>query len=219
MRVIPQVEPLSLTGSAGRLEAVVEVPETAGTPAAFVVVCHPHPLHAGTMNNKVVTTLARAAHEIGVPTIRFNFRGVGASEGSFDEGRGETEDALAVVAYGRQRWPNAQLWLAGFSFGGYVALRTSTTRGVGAVGRLLTVAPALGRNYESPRQIQVPNCPWLVVQGEDDDVVDPNVTIDWVEQLDPVPQLIRLPGVGHYFHGQLNLLQQHAGRFFLQSQA
>jgi alpha/beta superfamily hydrolase len=217
MRAVLQAEPLSLTGSAGRLEVLVEVPEGAGTPSAFVVVCHPHPLHAGTMNNKVVTTLARAAHELSIPTIRFNFRGVGASEGSFDEGRGETEDALAAVAYGRQRWPNAQLWLAGFSFGGYVALRASTTRGVGTVERLLTVAPALGRNYESPRQIQVPKCPWLVVQGEDDDVVDPVVTADWVEQLDPVPQLIMLPGVGHYFHGQLLTLQQHVVPFLRQA--
>ena len=96
---------MDLPGEAGRLEAVVEVPQAEAAPAAFLVVCHPHPLHGGTMDNKVVTTLARTAHQAGAASIRFNFRGVGASEGSFDEGRGETQDALAAVAYGRQRWP------------------------------------------------------------------------------------------------------------------
>ena len=110
-----------------------------------MVVCHPHPLHGGTMQNKVVTTLARCAEELGMPSLRFNFRGVGASAGAFDEGRGETDDALAAVATARQRWPDAALWLAGFSFGGYVALRASTTRGVGEVSRLVTIAPAFTR--------------------------------------------------------------------------
>jgi alpha/beta superfamily hydrolase len=216
MRKLPVLERVGLAGKAGNLEAVVEVPEGVTMPAAFLVVCHPHPLHGGTMDNKVVTTLARTAHEIGVPTIRFNFRGVGASAGSFDEGRGETEDALTAVAHGRQLWPDAVLWLAGFSFGGFVALRASTTRGVGKVDRLLTVAPALGKNYDSPRQIQVPECPWLVVQGEADDVVDPNLVADWAELLDPQPRVVMLPGVGHFFHGKLAELSQQAGRFFLQ---
>jgi alpha/beta superfamily hydrolase len=217
MRTLPAIEGVGLAGKAGNLEAVVEVPAGVASPAAFLVVCHPHPLHGGTMDNKVVTTLARTAHEIGVPTIRFNFRGVGASEGVFDEGRGETEDALSAVAHGRQLWPDAVLWLAGFSFGGFVALRASTTRGVGKVDRLLTVAPALGRNYDSPRQIQVPDCPWLVVQGEADDVVDPRLIADWAELLDPQPRVVMLPGVGHFFHGKLAELSQQAGRFFLQA--
>ncbi|MEO6081417.1 MAG: alpha/beta hydrolase [Steroidobacteraceae bacterium] len=203
-------ERLQLAGGAGAIEAVLEIPApTASTaPAAFMVVCHPHPLHAGTMDNKVVTTLARCAHELGVPTIRFNFRGVGASAGSFDAGRGETEDALTAVAFGRQRWPDAALWLAGFSFGGYVALRASTTRGVGAVDRLVTIAPALGSNFGSVREISVPTCPWLIVQGDADDVIDGNVVIDWAAQLQPAPTLAVLPGVGHFFHGQLLALQQ-----------
>jgi alpha/beta superfamily hydrolase len=206
---------VDLPGEAGRLEAVLEVPHESIEPAAFLVVCHPHPLGGGTMDNKVVTTLARTAHEFGVPSIRFNFRGVGASEGSFDEGRGETQDALAAIVHGRHLWPAAAVWLAGFSFGGVVALRAATTRGVGKIERLLTVAPALGRNFENPRQIQVPSCPWMVIQGEDDDVVDARLIADWVESLEPAPQLVLLPGVGHFFHGALNTLQQHAGRFFL----
>ncbi|MEJ0100215.1 MAG: alpha/beta hydrolase [Pseudomonadota bacterium] len=216
MRSLPVVTRTNLAGPAGALESVVEVPKGVTDPAAFLVVCHPHPLHGGTMDNKVVTTLARSAHEIGVPSLRFNFRGVGASVGSFDEGRGETQDALAVVAHGRQLWPDAVLWLAGFSFGGVVALRASTTRGVGKVDRLLTVAPALGHNYESPRQITVPDCPWLIVQGDADDVVDAHLAQDWSALLDPQPQFVMLPGVGHFFHGKLTELAQHAGRFFLQ---
>jgi uncharacterized protein len=208
-------ERVMLAGAAGDLEAVIEVPAEAAVavPKAFLVVCHPHPLHGGTMDNKVVTTLARSAHELGMPTLRFNFRGVGASAGSFDEGRGEIDDALDAISHGRHRWPNAALWLAGFSFGGVVALRASTTRGAGLVERLVTVAPALGRNFSSPRGISVPNCPWLIVQGDADEVVDPSVVINWSRELDPSPRLEVLPGVGHFFHGQLTVVQQHVQSF------
>jgi uncharacterized protein len=204
---IPRPEPVMIEGPAGRIEAVLEDPSPGAMPRAFLVVCHPHPLHGGTMTNKVVTTLARTAHTLGIPSLRFNFRGVGASEGIFDEGKGETLDALATVAFGRQRWPDASLWLAGFSFGGVVALRASTTRGIGAVERLITVAPALGRNFGSVRDISVPNCPWMVVQGDADEVIDGGLVIDWAEQLDPAPRLEVMPGVGHFFHGHLPALQ------------
>jgi len=128
MRVLrpPHAERLSLAGPAGPLQALIEtaVTEVEGPQpvSAFAVVCHPHPLYGGTMDNKVVYTVARALEQLGAPAIRFNFRGVGASAGSYDEGRGETADALAVIAYGRRRWPHAALWLAGFSFGGAVAV-------------------------------------------------------------------------------------------------
>lgn len=209
----PVPELLRLAGAAGAIEAVVEDPGIAAQPTAFMVVCHPHPLHGGTLHNKVVTTLARCAHERGAPSIRFNYRGVGASAGEFDEGRGETQDALAAVAYGRQRWPAAELWLAGFSFGGHVALRASTTRGVGTVSRLVTVAPALGRNYGSVREVSVPSCPWLIVQGDADDVIDGNMVIEWAAMFEPPPQLVVLPGVGHYFHGQLSALHDNVVPF------
>lgn len=212
-RPLPGSEPVQITGSAGSLEAVIEDPSPGGAPAAFIVVCHPHPLHGGSMTNKVVTTLARAAHAQNVPSLRFNFRGVGASEGAFDEGRGETQDALAAVAFGRQRWPDAALWLAGFSFGGVVALRASTTRGVGSVAKLVTIAPALGRNFGSVREVSAPTCPWLVVQGDADEVIDGALVIDWAGQLDPAPQLAVLPGVGHFFHGHLPALQEVVATF------
>ena len=114
----PRTERVRLSGPAGEIQALVEVPADAGAgagqhadagavPARFGVVCHPHPLYGGTLDNKVVYTLARAFVELGVPSIRFNFRGVGTSAGVYDEGRGETDDALAAVAFGRQRWPDA----------------------------------------------------------------------------------------------------------------
>jgi alpha/beta superfamily hydrolase len=205
---------VDLSGEAGRIEAVLEVPQDAAEPAAFIVVCHPHPLHGGTMDNKVVTTLARTAHQSGMASIRFNYRGVGSSEGSYDDGRGETRDALAAVVYGRHLWPGARLCLAGFSFGGCVALRCSSAREAGRVDRLLTVAPALASHFESPADIMVPRCPWLVMQGEADDVVDPRQAVDWIEALEPAPEILLLPDVGHYFHGALNTLQEHASRFF-----
>jgi pimeloyl-ACP methyl ester carboxylesterase len=104
---------------------------------------------------------------LGAPSIRFNFRGTGNSAGRFDDGHGETADTLAVIAAGRQRWPGAALWLAGFSFGGVVALRASVAAAAGAVARLVTVAPALGRAFADPADIALPACPWLIVQGDD----------------------------------------------------
>lgn len=214
MRALPAAERLVLAGPAGDLEAVVETPPTvAASAAAFMVVCHPHPLHGGTMDNKVVTTLARTAHELAIPTIRFNYRGVGKSSGSYDEGRGEMADALSVIAWGRQRWPGAALWLAGFSFGGVVALRAATAPDAGPVARLVTVAPALGRNYAMAGEITVPACPWLALQGDADDVVDPAQNVRLLGQLTPAPRLVVLPGVGHFFHGQLSTLQEHVRPF------
>ncbi len=165
---------------------------------SYGVVCHPHPLFGGTMDNKVVTTLARALRDARVPTLRFNFRGVGSSAGAFDQGVGETADADAVATWGARHWPGRSLVIAGFSFGGYVALRLALKRGA---ARLITVAPAVQR-FEAFSG-QVPDCPWLIVQGDADDVVDPKAIIAWAQSLIPAPRLVVLPGVGHFFHGHL----------------
>src|SRR5262249_22498810 len=117
-----------LDGPAGKLEVLIETPVGAalrGPPPAVRAVCHPPRLSGGTIDNKVVWTVARAFGQLGAPAIRFNFRGVGRSAGSYDEGRGETEDLKAVIGYARQRWPDSPLWLGGFSFGGVVALRAA----------------------------------------------------------------------------------------------
>jgi alpha/beta superfamily hydrolase len=200
----PQTERRTLPGPTGALEALIEMPAAAAepAPAAFGVVCHPHPLYGGTLDNKVVWTLARAFQQLGAPTIRFNFRGIGASSGAHDEGRGEVEDALAVIAHGRARWPQAALWLAGFSFGGVVALRAAATAQPAC---LVTVAPGITKSDVST--VARPACPWLIVQGEADDVVPANVVTSWARTLSPAPELLLLPGAGHYFHGRINELR------------
>jgi uncharacterized protein len=200
----PQAERRALPGPSGTLETLIEIPaaESAAAPAAFGVVCHPHPLYGGTLDNKVVWTLARAFLQLGVPTIRFNFRGIGASSGTHDEGRGEVDDALAVIAHGRERWPQAALWLAGFSFGGVIALRAAATTHPAC---LITIAPGITKSEVSA--VPPPECPWLIVQGEADDVVPANVVTAWAHTLSPAPELLVLPGAGHYFHGRINELR------------
>jgi uncharacterized protein len=204
----PRVERVRLPGPAGALEALIETPlgdegEAAGTPPAFAVVCHPHPLYGGTLDNKVVHTLARAFNQLGAPTIRFNFRGVGASAGAYDEGRGESQDALAVIAYGRSRWPGAALWLGGFSFGGAVAVRAA---GHAQPERLVLVAPAISRIGVDGAA--APACPWLIVQGDADDVVAPAEVLEWAQTLSPAPEVAVVRDAGHFFHGRINELRE-----------
>jgi alpha/beta superfamily hydrolase len=196
----PAPERLFIEGQAGALEAIAE--ETAVPGSSYAIVCHPHPLFGGTMDNKVVTTVARALHETGIPTVRFNFRSVGASAGEYDQGVGETADADAVASWGARRWPGRDLVIAGFSFGAYVALRLAQQR---APRHLITVAPAL--ELFDAFGVAAPQCPWLVVQGDADEVVDPKAVINWVNGLDPKPRLVVLPGVGHLFHGRLRELR------------
>ena len=167
----------------------------------FGVVCHPHPLGGGTLDNKVVHTVARVMHELGLPTLRFNFRGAGTSAGKFDDGIGETDDTLAVVDWGRERWPQAALWLAGFSFGAYVALRASERR---EAGRLISIAPPVQRFQFAA--LRVPGCPWLIVQGDRDEIVDCEAVVSWAKSLSPQQQVAILRGASHFFHGRLHEL-------------
>jgi alpha/beta superfamily hydrolase len=192
-------EPHFIDGPAGAVEAVVEDPGAAGP--HYAVMCHPHPLYGGTMDNKVVTSVARALHDCAIPTIRFNFRGVGRSAGGYDNGMGETADAAAVAAWGAARWPGRSVIVAGFSFGGYVALRLARQI---AVHRLIGVAPAVLR-FEPG--LGAPPCPFTIIQGDADDVVEPQAIIAWAAALIPAPRLIVLPGVGHFFHGRLQELR------------
>jgi alpha/beta superfamily hydrolase len=195
----PSATSLEIAGPAGPLEALLEDP--GGSAADFGVICHPHPLHGGTMHNKVVFTLARALRERGMPTLRFNYRGVGRSAGSYDEGRGETEDALAVVGWGRRRWPAARLVLAGFSFGALVALRAALVAGT---EQLISVAPAVTRLAVAvPR----PAGQWLVVQGDADELVDCSDVQAWARAFEPPPTLRIFAGGDHFFHGRLHELQ------------
>jgi alpha/beta superfamily hydrolase len=192
-------EALIIETPSGGIEAIVEDPGVSGP--HYAVICHPHPLFGGTMDNKVVTSVARALHDCSIPTLRFNFRGVGRSSGSYDNGIGETADAAAVAAWGSVRWPGRSVIVAGFSFGGYVALRLV---GQIAADRLIAVAPAILR-FDA--NAGAPNCPFTIIQGDADDVVDPQPLIAWASALSPPPILRVLPGVGHFFHGRLHDLR------------
>ena len=206
-RVAPQA--VDVDGPAGRLQAVLESPPDAHADAVAVV-CHPHPLYHGTMNNKVVHTIARAANFLQRPAIRFNFRGVGESAGEYAEGIGETDDALAVIAWARARWPAAELWLAGFSFGSFVALRASVEA---LPACLITVAPPI-RRFPVADQAR-PACPWLVVQGEEDELVDCRDVSEWTARIQPRPELMLMPDTDHLFHGRLTRLREAVTRFLL----
>lgn len=188
----------ALPGPAGPLEVAVAVPEADCARAGTAVICHPNPQQGGTMRNKVVTMLERSLRESGLATVRFNFRGVGASAGEFDNGDGESGDLVAVAQWVRKSRPGDALWLAGFSFGSYVALRSA--RSLGADALILVAPPASIYDFGA---IAAPGCPWLVVQGEDDEVVDPQTVFDWIEALDSPPTLIRMPETGHFFHRRL----------------
>ncbi|MET0351073.1 MAG: alpha/beta fold hydrolase [Rhizobacter sp.] len=194
---MPTSQRLTMPGPAGALEIVIDTPDDA--PRGVAVVCHPHPLQGGTLDNKVAATLARAFVQLGYRAVRLNFRGVGASEGQWDEGRGEVDDALAVIA--AQRDPSLPLALAGFSFGGFVAAQAASELPADqkAIG-LVLVGP-------STQKQKVPPVPegTVVIHGEADDVVPLSATLDWARpQALPV---VVIPGAGHFFHGQLPLLK------------
>ena len=186
-----------LPGPAGRIEVRYQRQKNPPN-APMALVLHPHPQFGGTMNNPLVYDLFHMFHGLGCTTVRFNFRGVGESEGTYDEGDGESGDLVAVAQWVRRVHPHDALWLAGFSFGSYVVLRTARSL---AANALITVAPPVGRwDFES---VAMPECPWLIVQGEDDEVVEPQAVFEWVGTLDPQPTLVRMPETGHFFHRRL----------------
>lgn len=189
---------VEIDGPAGVLEAALDAP--AAPAVATAVICHPHPLQQGTMSNKVVTTLARAFTRLGADAVRFNFRGVGKSAGTYAGGMGEREDALAVVAWARMRWPERPLYLGGFSFGAAVAAGIAAR--VEPAG-LVTVAPAIDRLSSD---FVPPTCPWLLVHGDADDVVPARPVLEWSAALPIPPRAVVLEGVGHFFHGRLAAL-------------
>ena len=197
---------VEIPGPAGVLEAALDA---AGRPAlAAAVLCHPHPLQQGTMGNKVVTTLSRAFTRLGADAVRFNFRGVGGSAGSYGDGVGEREDALAVLAWCRARWPSRPVYLGGFSFGGAVAAAIAARA---APAGLVTVAPPVDGLRSA---FVAPSCPWLLVHGDADEVVPPTPVLAWAATLAQPPRIVVLPGVGHFFHGRLPALLDSVTDFF-----
>jgi alpha/beta superfamily hydrolase len=187
----------TIDGPAGALEIVVNVPPA--PPSGIALVAHPHPLQGGTLDNKVVQTLAKTFFALGYVAVRFNFRGVGMSAGVFDEGRGETDDALAALAHARHRFGEAlPVALAGFSFGAFVQSRVAQRI---AAERLVLVAPAVQRFA-----VETVPADTIVIHGEQDDVVPLADALAWAR-----PQqlpIVVFPGCGHFFHGRLTQLQR-----------
>ncbi|MFA5493197.1 MAG: alpha/beta fold hydrolase [Porticoccaceae bacterium] len=186
-----------IAGPVGKLEVVLHGGED--TAAHVAIVCHPHPQHGGTMDNKVVTTLIRAFGELQLPAVRFNFRGTGQSEGAYDDGRGEVDDLAAVVAWMAERYPAARPVLAGFSFGAGVA--GNGAQRLAGVAHLVLVAPPVGRYGFSERR-SFP-CPWTLVMGGRDELVAPDMVNRWADTLSPVPEILAMPEASHFFHGHL----------------
>ena len=202
-----------LTGPVGKLETTTDLAEPAEARRGVAVICHPLTSEGGNMHNKVVTMAERALRESGLDTVRFNFREAGSSEGSFDKGRGERGDLAAVVAWVRRVRPKDALWLAGFSFGSYVSIAQAVPLHADA---LISIAPPAGR-YEFGT-VALPTCPWLIVQGEADEVVEPQAVFDWVDSMEHKPELVRMPDTSHFFHRRLMDLRgaiKHAIRGWL----
>lgn len=196
-----QTEKLTTTGPAGQIELAIDRPEF--EPRGTAVIAHPHPLHGGTLTNKVVQTLARACVLAGWTAVRFNFRGVGASEGAYDEGRGELEDLLAVVAAQAGEGP---LCLAGFSFGAFVTSHAAASLHASRdIQSLVLIGTAASRFDVAPVPAEL-HARTLVVHGEQDDTVPLPSVMDWARpQVLPVTVV---PGGGHFFHGQLPMLRE-----------
>ncbi len=195
-------EAVWIPGPAGMLQGITACPAEGVSMRGVAVVCHPHPLHGGTMHNKVVDYLCRTLNDMGVGTLRFNFRGVESSDGRYSGGDGEADDLRAVLQWAQKQRPGHPLWLAGFSFGAYVALRVANEF---PLVHLITVAPPV--NFFDFSSIPAPQCPWLLVQGEADEIVPSAAVFDWAELQQPSPGIIRMPEVGHFFHGRLNQLR------------
>ena len=207
-----------VAGAAGAIEVAWNHPEA---PRAVGVIAHPHPLFGGTMDNKVVTTVARAFIEAQVATFRFNFRGVGGTEGAHDEGRGETDDMLRVIEHARSELPGLPLYLAGFSFGGAIATRAS---GAVEFERLVLVAPGFRRiTGEGMGTAPDPDDPKLgepgrhtaantvMIHGDLDDTVPLSDSIAWATPRE-VPVVV-VPGGEHFFHRKLHVLREVVARF------
>lgn len=190
-----------IDGEAGDIELFVDLPpdSPSATSGAIAVCCHPHPLFGGALTNKVIHTVARNLAASGALAVRFNFRGVGASSGTHDQGRGELRDLLRVVDWARAHRPEAPLWLAGFSFGAWVVLRAQDRL---APAALITVAPPVGRWDFS--EVKAPHCPWLLLQGSSDELVDAQAALQWARALQPRVQVGLLEGADHFFHARLH---------------
>jgi len=198
---VTRLTPLTLEGPAGELEAVLQERE-GDAPTHVALVLHPHPLYGGTLHNKVVHRVAATLHALGAAVLRINFRGVGKSAGSHDRGVGELEDARAALDWLTRRHPDARRWLAGFSFGSWIAALLAAE--VSGIERLILIAPPVtSSSFEVLRTVTTPK---LVIQGAADDVCPPAaLEVEWKKWAAP-RELIVVPGANHFFDRQLGEL-------------
>lgn len=200
MSKAPTIEVITVPGPAGEIEARLEMPsQDAGE--AIAVICHPHPQYGGTMDNKVVHTVAAGFRDCGIPSVRFNFRGVGRSDGAFDGGRGEMQDLGAVLRYVAERLPSRDLWLGGFSFGSAIAARMAQS--VPNSG-LVLIAPPVTMAYFDDVSLSPAS---LVVHGDQDDLIPLAAVSAWLQDRERETTLQPVAGADHFFHGQLRILR------------
>lgn len=193
-------EALLIPGPAGDIDVLTACPDCYDATRPIAIISHPHPLYGGSMKNKVVYILAKTFNNMGLLSVSYNFRGVGRSAGSHDHGRGEVEDLLAVVAWFRERYPEAPLWLAGFSFGAYITQAAHVRAGA---DRVLLVAPPVSM-YDFDEIPPIKEVPWMVIQGGKDEVIDPEAVSQWVSGQTNPPVYHWMADAGHFFHGRLN---------------
>lgn len=212
---LPEKEqPFFIKGPIGPLEMLVlKAPHQTQDVA---VICHPHPLHEGTMHNKVVHTLSRAFHHRGLHALRFNFRGVGQSHGCFGNSIGELADLLAVIDWVKTAVDSPRFWLAGFSFGAYIA-----AKGASMINcqQLFSIAPAV--HHQPYAELDTIACPWIVIQGEKDEVVPPELVYQMVEAQrlrQPKISLYKMSDATHFFHGKLVILRNMIETLFISNQ-
>lgn len=198
--------PFIFSGATGKLEGILTIPETQNInpPATIAILGHPHSLHGGTMQNKVVTTMAKAFREKNIPSLRFNFRGVGNSEGHYDAGLGESEDMVILTKQWLQEMPDTGVIFAGFSFGSYVTYRAAAQM---KHQLLLSIAPAV-HHYDYQEFPQNPH-PWFIIQGDLDEVVAAKTVSQFAENVQPPIPVIHMPEASHFFHGKLLELKAH----------
>ncbi|SEQ19527.1 hypothetical protein SAMN04488038_104245 [Solimonas aquatica] len=199
-----------IAGPAGQIEALWSAPRAELATGDYALICHPHPLLGGAMSNKVTYTLASCAQKAGLHALRFNFRGVGKSQGAHDHARGETDDVVFLAGWLRERFPQGRLLLAGFSFGAWVSVNAAARLSPTAQ---ISIAPPFAKYFEHLPVPTRPRCPWLVVHGTDDEVVNYEDTRAVLEKFSPPPQLITLHEVGHFFHGKLTQLAEQLQPF------
>ena len=197
-----QTEKSTVQGAAGAIEVAIDTPTGGAFPKGVALIAHPHPLFGGTLDNKVVQTLARAFTQCGWTAVRFNFRGVGGTQGVHDEGRGELDDMLAVAAHIA---PTGAVCLAGFSFGAFVATHAfDRLRRARHIDKLVLVGTSVVRSAAAPIDA-AGHAKTIVIHGEADDTVTLSAVMDWARP-QSLPVTV-VPGGGHFFHGQLPLLK------------